>query len=1161
RPKRRQLTLSGWVTGTPVYIEIKLGLRYATHYPPINISEYVLIDKDVILFPSPKNRQDHPQPFALSFEIGIPDGTPLLIYVHLSDCQSTHLQYLLRGGQKQQVHTLAFLQTQIEMPIMLIDTQGLHTPLPFLLLSVFLAILYLMLFVAFLLLCLCKPRRRQLVLPTLLFQSPVPLSSRASSLSSAFTEAAKSSTSGLMAEDSSPYSSPARENSKGIVKSTRRLPTVDGIPMSRKVLIFLYVCFRAFTIFLFTFSVGLSVLLSMESDSFKTLVSCVQNAKGDRIREIASQEAIRKTLSVQRGRRTASPWLQELRQIEKDSDAELSRQTAYFIQQTATCEMQEMRASGEIGLAMADIATLVTARAQNNTSGLRQSTNNPQDFFHYLAIVNATWESVENEFWNPHNVSVQRYMEETRSRLDNQMVQHWSPYTLLLESMLDNPWLATARRAVNATNEALSSPDVGRFNIRSPSTPGYFVGLTPANPREVEALTFAGFLGIPQPANARYAEARMWNNLRQYVHPLRRLRDFEKTMTRETTTGSLQSPITALPTDPFKFYTRTQYFTTEDLDSISRTSSTILRNQMHQRSLLSLTVTTYKHEVILLRDWINIAYLRVFLLVLDAYLIVSRFYSACRNFCALWLGKRRKMYYNSRQKASPPRQRPTLTEHSNAALVLTSSEMDQQNSQQELESLIQPPASTSESDPDLIQTVIQARNNFSPKRIPVGDVVVNQHPNARPNHANSQGGLTGDEICSSNTTATIPLHPNELCNDPDAADYISYNRRGSLPSCCCCLDFHYLLILFGICLIITGLVISTGAGKGLGNNWLLRQSALLSRVEAMDDYRRHMRAMVHYVQLNYLNSQRLLLERNKAVRQLRRLKRIQHWLHHEKEHILRQNLYEVCALTELSGRNHPTFYTLDNTICQRIRQEQQRRQHAPYSTLASRKPPKNTMTLISSLDQLKLPLCAFLPVQSRDAFNSSLNSRERHTILGAEKATSLLSERELRQLHQMFFKNSSFATFLTSLYRLLFTTVLLSMCVCWLLACKHLIVQMVTRNVTVVTSRVTVISPCPPAARRIETFIHTSDSSLSFYRPNRATVVLSRPSIWHSEDDPSVDLRGSHYTSPPDPPPHATNQNTPKPPSLSYKKPRRNLHLKGKQTLSKTQSDSAESRV
>ncbi|KAM3178580.1 hypothetical protein ACTXT7_002283 [Hymenolepis weldensis] len=419
---------------------------------------------------------------------------------------------------------------------------------------------------------------------------------------------------------------------------------------------------------------------------------------------------------------------------------------------------------------------------------------------------------------------------------------------------------------------------------------------------------------------------------------------------------------------------------------------------------------------------------------------------------------------------------------------------------------------------------------------------------------------------------------------------------------------------------------------------LTSRSALLSRVEAMDDYRHHMRAMVHHVQLNYLNSQRLSLERNKASRQLRRLKRIQYWLYYEKVlteialylrpprsarpsrektegHILRQNLYEVCPLSEANGRNHQNFYALDSSICYRIRQEQQRRQQSPYSNLGSRKPEKSTYSFMSSQDQLKLPLCAFLHVQSMgsvsdiktllynemsktsfvivlplplshslrcmlvyslpnilnlrpgvgshdDALNSSLNPRERHTVLGAEKSTSILSEQELRQLHQMFFKNSTFASFLTSLYRLLFTTLLLSMCICWLLACKHLIMQMASRTVAVVTSRVTVISPCPPASRRIETFIHSSDSSLSFHRPSIGGGVTSaRLNIWHSDDDPCEDLQNPLCSLPPDPPPHGTT------PQLlpGRKKSKKHMpHFRGKppsQGKSATQSDSNESHV
>lgn len=305
---------------------IKLGIRFENDHNTLNLSNHALVDKDVILFNIPEKDQNESQRFALNFEVASPSA-PLLVYAQLSDCQSSHyFQYLITNLNERPNYQPMQMRSPRLMSVMLIDSQGLHTPLPFLLLSIFLGSLYLVLFIAFLMLCLCKPKRRQFVVPALLFQGTAPLNSRASSLSSAFTEAAKSSTSALMVEDTSPYCSPARDNTAGIAHSSRRLPATDSIPTSRKILIFLYVCFRAFTIFLFTFSVGLSVLLSIESESFKTLVSCVQNAKGDRIRELASQEAIRRTFSVQSARRTASPWLQELRQIEKASDVELFRQ-------------------------------------------------------------------------------------------------------------------------------------------------------------------------------------------------------------------------------------------------------------------------------------------------------------------------------------------------------------------------------------------------------------------------------------------------------------------------------------------------------------------------------------------------------------------------------------------------------------------------------------------------------------------------------------------------------------------------------------------------------------------------------------------------------------------------------------------------------------------
>lgn len=73
--------------------------------------------------------------------------------------------------------------------------------------------------------------------------------------------------------------------------------------------------------------------------------------------------------------------------------------------------MQELRASGEIGLSMAEVAGLVVTRTDINISRNRLSPKDPQNFIHYMAIVNSTWDCLDTEHWGPYNISIQRYMD------------------------------------------------------------------------------------------------------------------------------------------------------------------------------------------------------------------------------------------------------------------------------------------------------------------------------------------------------------------------------------------------------------------------------------------------------------------------------------------------------------------------------------------------------------------------------------------------------------------------------------------------------------------------------------------------------------------------------------------------------------------------------
>ncbi len=91
------------------------------------------------------------------------------------------------------------------------------------------------------------------------------------------------------------------------------------------------------------------------------------------------------------------------------NDFSVPFQTAYFTQQAATCEMQEMQASSDVGIAMSDIASLIATRTEISAPG--HSANIPQNFLQYYAIVNATWESTDAQSWSPYNASIQRYMD------------------------------------------------------------------------------------------------------------------------------------------------------------------------------------------------------------------------------------------------------------------------------------------------------------------------------------------------------------------------------------------------------------------------------------------------------------------------------------------------------------------------------------------------------------------------------------------------------------------------------------------------------------------------------------------------------------------------------------------------------------------------------
>nr|VZI11184.1 unnamed protein product [Spirometra erinaceieuropaei] len=638
--------------------------------------------------------------------------------------------------------------------------------------------------------------------------------------------------------------------------------------------------------------------------------------------------------------------------------------------------MQEIRASGELGLTMEEVANMVVLQTQLTTQN-GQANGGTENLLQIHNVVNATWSVIQAEYWQHYNFSVNSYMESVRSLLDNLLMQHWAPYETLLDRMMDNAWLSTARRAMDSPNDALRSineegdaPD--SFTRRSSSV-NYLAGLTPVKPREVSTLTFSGFLGIPQPANARLAEARLWNKCRQNIPEVQPLQEFQSQLRI-----SQQLPSKPNLQDPFLFYAYSQSFTADDFDILRRPPFIVFGGRQELPSVHSSGSGRAGSETFNLHEWINAAYLRIFLLFLDAYLIVSRFYGACQNFYMLWLGKRRRILSQPRHQQT---QRTVCNAGLNAGRKCYATESCEREHRDEMGGELEPPSrrplgdqasllrSSENNQPDLIQTVMQVTKNITAEDHP-------QSLDVRP--PNEQNAVTcsfrGREELKNKTLGevTSQFEGNKYLNDggifwdislerPATAsekrtttEFLTFSQRRGLPACCCCLDFHYLLILTGVLFVFVGLALSFSAERSVTNNWLLKRSALLSRLRAMDDYRRVTRDTVDYVQLGYLNVRRLRLERINTEKQLQRLKRLQSRLSFERDFLARQHLQEICSITESEEHGAQRVRTvLESSLCQALKQKNLPYQERPLGVLST-----------VATEQLKLPVCAFLPVHS-----------------------------------------------------------------------------------------------------------------------------------------------------------------------------------------------------
>ncbi|VDK87879.1 unnamed protein product [Dibothriocephalus latus] len=184
----------------------------------------------------------------------------------------------------------------------------------------------------------------------------------------------------------------------------------------------------------------------------------------------------------------------------------------------------------------------------------------------------------------------------------------------------------------------------------------------------------------------------------------------------------------------------------------------------------------------------------------------------------------------------------------------------------------------------------------------------------------------------------------------------------------------------------------------------------------------------------------------------------------------RQHLQEICSIADSEEHATQRVRTVqESSLCQSLDQKSSSSYHiAPLGILS---------TMVT--EQLKLPICAFLPISSAAEvyLGKQINKSSQKAKNKTEQYAPLTSQRDQQQLHLLLFKHSTFAAFVTGIYRLCLTTILLGVCVCWLLACKYLIAQMCSRTVSVLTNRVSPFVLGDDALCSSEYWLHPSKLS------------------------------------------------------------------------------------
>ncbi|CAH8526227.1 unnamed protein product [Dicrocoelium dendriticum] len=923
------ITLNGWVTKKPAYLHITVFATRSIHssasFPAWwTTKKRLLLEEDIILLPAIDEVEQLQRSnkfstgrtsFTLRFVAQLRLSTILTdqlqhIHIVLRDCQRTRrARVTLQIDRKLQCNTtIGNLSTVAELKpvhlfftLRMIKTDKFHAP--------------------FILSCILTVSAHIVLLIVYSFGRICARTNR-------------------VRNDESSMRSTGETHLGNIYYSTNLLSSASGFSShrpvhmtgTRKALLMIYLCFRVFYTFLFTTSVGLALLLSTESNAAREFTAVIHNKLSQARTSESHQKPAEQTLNskyhaitsyqMERQQLGTNHWVAEVMKMEQFAHSELTKQLKMIDAQLSECNEHKrsshlkiirliqrskklgkewMNPARETVNLMHAINLSESDTDEQSPRGLKSHnltwTSDPLEL-KFPSLQGSTWKFLEQFQWSPYLDTVDEHLRKIRDDLDTHVIDCWAPFDRLLNRLLENSWITPARRAMNATwlhvNNLATISAAGDPRLSGALDNTVYANREEQSSRsppeqrqriEAKSLKLARFLGVPQPEQARLTGARIWNNFRRLVLPLPNR--FHYDVSQLYLGGSRLSELTPVATP---FYDHRYFFSTDDRQHIYggnleefRFEAPRSRRTRPYRYATQIGMRLRPSSTSSAIYLLSLTQVRLLLLALDAFIILTRCIRTYRLTQRVWYGKVKKLYLDQIQ-SSPLTSLPKKLNDFSLLMGDLPGFTDDTTGEQ------------------------LSGPYFNHANIPK----IESHPTLHmlsPTNLAPHSSVTSMRQCSRyHQLQPCLMDQAERFDSPRlcvrSADIASEANAGPgrLTACYCCLDDHYILIVLGLGLLLVGLFIVWAADRHIRPGSILVRTGVHPRTQALEECHHRTSAILQALHPVYWNRRSLKDHHRIVDKENKRVEQTLNRLHHEQVQLYELYLAELCTLH--SGPKH-----------------------------------------------------------------------------------------------------------------------------------------------------------------------------------------------------------------------------------------------------------------